>query len=142
MMQELTIDNFQKEVLESALPVLVDFWSPICGPCRLLAPVLEQVAAEAGGRLRIGKVNVFEQQDLAVHYGISAVPTLLLFKGGTLVNTLVGYQDKRRPGGMDRVPREGAASAPGRVGGLRPALVRGNDPGRGGTGARRHRSDG
>jgi thioredoxin 1 len=96
MMQELTIDNFQKEVLDSALPVLVDFWSPICGPCRRLAPMLEELADEAGGRLRVGKVNVFEQQDLAVHYRISAVPTLLLFQGGAVVNTLVGYQDKRR----------------------------------------------
>jgi thioredoxin 1 len=96
MTQELTIDNFQKEVLDSAVPVLVDFWSPTCGPCRRLAPVLEQLDVEAGGRFRVGKVNVFEQQDLAVRYGISAVPTLLLFKGGALVNNLVGYQDRRR----------------------------------------------
>jgi thioredoxin 1 len=96
MVQELTADNFQTQVLESAVPVLVDFGSPTCGPCRRIAPVLDELAAEGGGRFRVGKVNLFEEQDLAVRYRISTVPTLLLFKGGAVVNTLVGYHDKRR----------------------------------------------
>ena len=96
MVQELTAESFQQEVLDSAVPVLVDFWSPTCGPCRRLAPVIDQLGAEAGGRFRVGKVNAWEQQDLAVRYRISAVPTLLVFKGGAVVNTLVGYQDKRK----------------------------------------------
>ena len=96
MLLELTTDNFQGEVIESAVPVLVDFWSPTCAPCRRIAPVLDEIAGEAGGKFRVGKVNAWEQQALAVRYRISAVPTLLVFKGGAVVNTLVGYQDKRR----------------------------------------------
>ncbi len=96
MVQELTADNFQKDVIESDLPVLVDFWSPSCGPCRRIAPILEEVAAEAGGRFRVGKVNAWEQPELAAHYRISALPTLLVFQGGAVVNTLIGYQEKRR----------------------------------------------
>jgi thioredoxin 1 len=96
MVLELTEDNFQKDVIESAVPVLVDFWSPTCAPCRRLAPVLEEIAGEASGRFRVGKVNAWEQPALAVRYRISAVPTLLVFKGGAVVSALVGYQDKRR----------------------------------------------
>jgi thioredoxin 1 len=96
MLKELTAENFQQEVVDSAVPVLVDFWSPGCGPCRRIAPVIDEIAAGAGGRFRIGKVNAWEQQDLAASYRISAVPTLLVFKGGAVVNTLVGFQDKRR----------------------------------------------
>ena len=96
MVQELTADNFQREVIDSAVPVLVDFWSHNCAPCRRIAPVIDEIASEAGGRFRVGKVNAWEEQGLAVRYRISAVPTLLLFKGGAVVNTLVGYQDKRK----------------------------------------------
>ncbi len=96
MVKELTAENFQGEVIESAVPVLVDFWSPSCAPCRRLAPVLEEIAVEAAGRFRVGKVNAWDQQALAVRYRISALPTLLIFKGGSVVNVLVGYQDKRR----------------------------------------------
>jgi thioredoxin 1 len=96
MVLELNADNFQREVIESALPVLVDFWSPTCAPCRRIAPVIDEMAGESGGRFRVGKVNAWEQPDLAVRYRISAVPTLLVFQGGEVVNTLVGYQDKRR----------------------------------------------
>ena len=96
MVQELTAESFRKDVLESAVPVLVDFWSPSCAPCRRIAPVIDELAAEAGGRFRVGKVNAWEEQGLAVRYRISAVPTLLVFKGGAVVNTLVGYQDKRK----------------------------------------------
>ena len=96
MVQELTNDTFKQNVLDSTVPVLVDFWSPTCAPCRRIAPVLDELAAEAGGRFRVGKVNAWDEQDLAVRYRISAVPTLLVFKAGAVVNTLVGYQDKRR----------------------------------------------
>jgi thioredoxin 1 len=96
MVQELTADNFQQAVIDSAVPVLVDFWSPGCIPCQRIAPVIDELAAEAGGRFRVGKVNAWEEQGLAVRYRISAVPTLLVFQGGAVVNTLVGYQDKRR----------------------------------------------
>jgi thioredoxin 1 len=96
MVQELTADNFQHEVIDSSVPVLVDFWSPTCGPCRRLAPIIDELATEAGDRFRVGKVNAWEEQGLAVRYRISAVPTLLVFKGGAVVNSMVGYQDKRR----------------------------------------------
>ena len=96
MVQELTVDNFQQVVVDSPVPVLVDFWSPTCAPCRRIAPVIDELAAEAGGRFRVGKVNAWEEQNLAVRYRVSAVPTLLVFKGGAVVNTLVGYQDKRK----------------------------------------------
>jgi thioredoxin 1 len=96
MVQELTSDNFQQEVIGSAVPVLVDFWSPTCAPCRRIAPVIDELAAESGGRFQVGKVNAWEEQNLAVRYRVSAVPTLLVFKDGAVVNTLVGYQDKRK----------------------------------------------
>jgi thioredoxin 1 len=96
MVQELTAENFQQEVINSAVPVLVDFWSPNCAPCRRIAPIIDELAAEAGGLFQVGKVNAWEEQDLAVRYRISAVPTLLVFKGGAVVSTLVGYQDKRK----------------------------------------------
>jgi thioredoxin 1 len=96
MAQELTAATFQQEVLNSTVPVLVDFYSPSCGPCRLIAPVINELAAEAGGRFRVGKVNAWEEQSLAVRYRISVVPTLLVFQGGEVVNSLVGYQNKRK----------------------------------------------
>jgi thioredoxin 1 len=96
MVQELTATNFQQEVIDSAVPVLVDFYSPECPPCRRMAPLLDEVAAEASSRFRVGKVNAWEEQSLAVCYRISTVPTLLVFKGGAVVNHMVGYQDKRR----------------------------------------------
>jgi thioredoxin 1 len=85
-----------KIIIDSAVPVLVDFWSPTCAPCRRIAPVIDELAAEAGGRFRLGKVNAWEEQDLGVRYSISAVPTLLVFKAGAVVNSMVGYQDKRK----------------------------------------------
>jgi thioredoxin 1 len=96
MVQELKAGNFQREVIDSTVPVLVDFYSPSCIPCQRLAPLIDELATEARGRFRVGKVNAWEEQGLAVRYRISAVPTLLLFKGGAVVNTLVGYQDKRK----------------------------------------------
>lgn len=94
--QELTLDAFQAEVLASEVPVLVDFWSPTCGPCRMMEPVIDELAHENAGRFRVKKVNVSDEPELAARFQISAVPTLLLFKDGEVVGSLLGYQDKRR----------------------------------------------
>ena len=90
----LTKDNFENEVLNSNIPVLVDFWATWCGPCQMLAPELEQLAAENEQSLKIGKINVDEQRELAMQFKISSIPTLMLFKDGTLAETVVGYRTK------------------------------------------------
>ncbi len=90
----LTKTNFEAEVLKSDKPVLVDFWAPWCGPCRMLAPVLAEVAAEKGDKIKVGKVNVDENPELAAQYGISGIPAVLLFKDGKVVATSVGFKPK------------------------------------------------
>ena len=90
----LTKTNFETEVLKSDKPVLVDFWAPWCGPCRMLAPVLAEVAAEKGDKIKVGKVNVDENPELAAQYGISGIPAMLLFKDGKVVATSVGFKPK------------------------------------------------
>ena len=90
----LTKANFETEVLKSDKPVLVDFWAPWCGPCRMLAPVLAELAEEKAGTISVGKVNVDEEPELASRYGITGIPALLLFKDGQLVGTSVGFKPK------------------------------------------------
>jgi len=92
----LTDSNFNDEVINSQLPVLVDFWAVWCGPCRMIGPVVEEIAHEFEGKIKVGKVNVDENQATAATYGIRGIPTLLLFKGGQLVNQVVGVQPKAK----------------------------------------------
>ncbi len=91
----LTKDNFQTEVLSSNVPVLVDFWAEWCGPCKMIAPVLDELANEMGETAKIGKVNIDDHQDLAAQYGIRAIPTLLIFKGGQVAEQIVGMRSKK-----------------------------------------------
>lgn len=93
---EFTDSNFDQEVLLSATPVLVDFWAPWCGPCRMIAPVVEQLAAENSGSIKIGKVNIDHSPNAAQQYGVSSIPTLMIFKSGEVVERFVGLQQKAK----------------------------------------------
>ncbi len=86
----LTDTNFDQEVVKSATPVVVDFWAEWCGPCKMIAPMLDQLAGEYAGKVKIGKVNIDQFQQLAVQYRINSIPTLLIFKGGQVVDQVVG----------------------------------------------------
>jgi thioredoxin 1 len=91
----LTQENFKDEVLQSTTPVLVDFWAEWCGPCKMISPILGELADEYDGRVKIAKVNIDEQQSLASEYGIRAIPTLLLFDKGQVADQIVGLRSKR-----------------------------------------------
>ncbi len=94
MAMEFNDQNFQKEVLESEKPVLVDFWAPWCGPCQMLGPVIEELSDEVGDDFKVGKVNVDESSETAQKYAIMSIPTIIIFKGGKNVSQISGLQTK------------------------------------------------
>lgn len=90
----LTTSNFEKEVLESDIPVLVDFWAGWCGPCKMLAPTIAEIAKEYEGKVKVGKVNIDEFAPLAIKYGVASIPTVILFKDGQAVDKSIGFVPK------------------------------------------------
>jgi thioredoxin 1 len=91
---EFSTDNFEVEVVNSDVPVLVDFWAPWCGPCKMIGPIVEELAGEFDGKVKMGKVNVDHNQELAAMFGIRGIPTVMLFKGGEAINSFVGLRPK------------------------------------------------
>ncbi|MGB4658484.1 MAG: thioredoxin [Mobilitalea sp.] len=91
----ITKDNFNEEVINSKEPVLLDFWAPWCGPCRMVGPVVEEVAAELAGKAKVGKINVDEQSELSAQFRVMTIPTLMVFKDGKMVSSVVGVKPKK-----------------------------------------------
>jgi thioredoxin 1 len=95
LISSLTQDNFETEALKSSTPVLVDFWAEWCGPCKMIAPVLDELANEYQGKVKIAKVNVDEHQGLAAQFGVRSIPTLIVIKNGQVIDQMVGAKSKR-----------------------------------------------
>ena len=91
---QVTDDNFEQEILKSSIPAMVDFWAEWCGPCKMVGPVVEELAKEYEGKIKIGKMNVDENRQTPAKFGIRAIPTLILFKDGQVAQTIVGAQPK------------------------------------------------
>lgn len=92
---EFSNENFESEVINSELPVLVDFWAPWCGPCRIVDPIVEEIAGEYDGKLKVGKLNTDDNREIAAKFGIMSIPTLIIFKGGQAKERIIGAQSKK-----------------------------------------------
>ena len=96
VVSDVTDNNFQSEVLESEVPVLVDFWAPWCGPCRRVSPIVEEIAGERGEALKVVKLNIDDNQGTAIQFNVMSIPTLMVFKNGEVAKTVIGAYPKRK----------------------------------------------